>query len=128
MRTRTIVPDPTFGYGEFGEHATVTEVGDPRPITPEGWDNLKEKCSGPVSKADPHVPEKTQEIEQAVRVLAAMAQIGPNARHALVLIAERMAVGRKRYGEDFDRERDWTKEAQEEFLDGAIYLAIGASK
>jgi hypothetical protein len=62
------------------------------------------------------------------RLLAAYLEIGPNARRALVLIAERMAIGRKRYGEDFDRERDWTKEAQEEFLDGAIYLAIGASK
>lgn len=83
---------------------------------------------GYYSKAAPVVPAKTPEIEDAVRVLAAMSQIGPNARRALVLIAERMAVGRKRYGEDFDRERDWTKEAQEEFLDGAIYLAIGASK
>lgn len=66
--------------------------------------------------------------EGLAKLLASWGEIGPNARKALVLIAERMAIGRKRYGEDFDRERDWTKEAQEEFLDGAIYLAIRAGK
>lgn len=67
-------------------------------------------------------------IEDTTRLNYAWHKIGPNARAALVLIAERMAMGAVRYGEDFTTPRDWQKEAGEEFLDGAIYLAIKASK
>lgn len=48
-------------------------------------------------------------------------QLGPNAKQILLSIAERMAMGAKRYG-DFQH-RSWTKEAAEEALDMTVYLS-----
>lgn len=67
-------------------------------------------------------------IEDTGRLNTAWHKIGPNARKALVLIAERMAKGAALYGEDFTTPRDWRKEASEELLDGVVYLAIEAVK
>ncbi len=62
------------------------------------------------------------------RLVDAYNLIGPNARAALVEIAERMARGRQIYNEDFDNDRNWRAEAKEELLDGCVYLAIEAVK
>jgi len=50
-------------------------------------------------------------------------RIGPRARRVLVLVAERLAMGAERYSDDLSPGRDWRREAQEEALDGAVYLA-----
>ncbi len=70
--------------------------------------------------------ERVEPVEQEplARLMVAYSQIGPNARAALVEIAERMARGRQIYNEDFDNARNWRAEAKEELLDGCVYLAV----
>jgi hypothetical protein len=64
------------------------------------------------------------------QLLLICAELGPDERRVIALIAERLAAGRRIYGEldlEADR-RDFAAEASEELIDGAIYLAAGALK
>lgn len=54
----------------------------------------------------------------------------PDAVEVLRAIAGRLQLGQRQYGQlriDGDQ-RDWHKEASDEFLDGAVYLAIETIK
>lgn len=55
-------------------------------------------------------------------------QLGPDEIRVLERIAERLAMGRKQYGELAveNDPRDWKREASEELLDGCVYLAIAS--
>lgn len=48
-------------------------------------------------------------------------RLGPNAQRILLRIAQRLAAGTE-YG-DFEQRKDWDREAQEEAIDMAVYLA-----
>ena len=52
-------------------------------------------------------------------------QLNDDERDVLLAVAKRLAMGREVYGplSIAHDPRDWRKEAHEEFLDGAIYLA-----
>jgi|HubBroStandDraft_2_1064218.scaffolds.fasta_scaffold47142_4 hypothetical protein len=56
---------------------------------------------------------------------AACAELGDDEVRVVVLVAKRLAVGRKCYGPlDIKGDpRDWRHEASEELLDGCVYLA-----
>lgn len=58
------------------------------------------------------------------RLLEIWTEIGPNARAALMMIGERLRVGRKVYDDDFTDDRDWDQMALEEDLDGCVYRAV----
>ena len=53
-------------------------------------------------------------------------QLGPDEKRVVVAVAERLVLGREQYGalDLATDERDMRAEAAEEFLDGAIYLAM----
>ncbi|MGD0950338.1 MAG: hypothetical protein ABSA52_23320 [Candidatus Binatia bacterium] len=60
-------------------------------------------------------------------VLAAAERLGPDEVAVLTLVAERLLLGRRRYGElhlGTDR-RDFRREALEEAADLAVYAAAG---
>lgn len=54
------------------------------------------------------------------------AQLGDDERRVLVAIAKRLAKGATQYGPlcVAADQRDWGREANEEFLDATVYLAI----
>ena len=54
-------------------------------------------------------------------LLEAFDRLGPNAQRLLLAIARRLVLGAERYG-DFPI-RSWNREAAEEALDAAVYLA-----
>lgn len=59
------------------------------------------------------------------RILSALEGLGPDELAVLALIAERLATGRRQYGElrlSTDR-RDFGREALEEASDGLVYVA-----
>jgi hypothetical protein len=61
------------------------------------------------------------------RILAALAELGDDEAAVLALVAERLAMGRRVYGElqlATDR-RDFREEALMELADGCVYLAAG---
>jgi hypothetical protein len=62
-------------------------------------------------KPQPHVGD----------VLDAFDRLGPNGQRLLLAIAKRLVLGQERYG-DFPM-RPWNREAAEEALDAAVYLA-----
>lgn len=55
-----------------------------------------------------------------VELLKYFAKLGPNAKHILLRLAQRMAKGADQYG-DFPI-RSWKREAAEEALDMCVYL------
>lgn len=59
------------------------------------------------------------------RLLEAAEAVGPRALEILTSIAERLAMGAKQYGGDFDdKPREWVAEALAENLDGLVYLTM----
>ncbi len=50
--------------------------------------------------------------------------IGPTARRVLLMIGERLLMGRRQYNDDFDKPRDWDAEATFEDLDSVIYRTV----
>ena len=59
------------------------------------------------------------------RLGRAWSKLGPRARLVLVQIAERLEAGAEQYRDDFEKRRDWRREALEEALDQAVYAARG---
>ena len=59
------------------------------------------------------------------RILAALDQLGPDEGAVLALVAERLAMGRRMYGElhPATDPRDFAREALEEAADGLVYVA-----
>jgi hypothetical protein len=55
-----------------------------------------------------------------------VAGLGPDELRVVMHIVERLRIGRERYGplDLSSNPKDWRNEATEEFLDGAIYLAM----
>lgn len=132
-----------------GERVRVVEINDPSPFHPigsvcvagkhamasevePGWLWLVDESDrgGTWCHVEPALDDAPpiSNIDYFMRLGVAAGNIGPNARAALLLIAERMAAGAKLYGEDFTTARNWRAEAAEELLDGVVYLAIEATK
>ena len=67
-------------------------------------------------------------IAQVLRSSASA--IGPDEAAVLTQIARRLALGASQYGRlrIASDGRDWRKEASEEYLDGAVYMAIQCIK
>lgn len=66
----------------------------------------------------------------AERIHAALAELGADEAEVLALVAERLAAGRRTYGElqlATDR-RDFREEALMELADGCVYLAAGIAR
>lgn len=59
------------------------------------------------------------------RILAALTELGPDEGAVLALVAERLVMGRRAYGELRPKTdpRDFTREALEEAADGLVYVA-----
>jgi hypothetical protein len=56
------------------------------------------------------------------RIQAALVQLEPQALEVVAMIAERLVVGRKRYGDlDVRDGRNWSEELQAELMDGSVY-------
>lgn len=63
------------------------------------------------------------------RIDTAAKELGPRALGILASIAERLAMGAKTYGGDFDdKPRDWLAETVEEQLDSVVYLTMALTK
>lgn len=65
--------------------------------------------------------ERAVELVQERELVTAWNRLGPQAQRILLAIARRLVLGAERYG-DFPV-RPWKKEAAEEALDAAVYLA-----
>lgn len=54
------------------------------------------------------------------------ARLGDDERRVIIAIAKRLVRGAEQYGhlDIASDKRDWTREANEEFLDATVYLAI----
>lgn len=64
------------------------------------------------------------------RILVALDTLGPDEAEVLALVAERLAMGRRQYGElrPATDPRDFGREALEEAADGLVYVAAGLVK
>lgn len=74
----------------------------------------------------PSVINVTDETEPVLlRLVPALAGLGPRALAILADIAERLQRGARQYGGDFDdKPRDWRREANEEALDYMVYMTM----
>lgn len=54
--------------------------------------------------------------------------LGPTAKRVLLMLSERLAMGRRQYNDDFDKPRDWIAETLAEVGDQAIYAAVALIK
>ena len=63
-------------------------------------------------------------------MLTAWQELGEDERRVLLVLAERLRRGMKQYGKlDIKRDRrDFQHEANEEFLDASVYLAVQTLK
>jgi len=62
---------------------------------------------------------------EAADIAAALAMLGRDELKVVLLVARRLAAGRKAYGplRIAGDTRDWRREASEELLDATVYLA-----
>jgi hypothetical protein len=74
----------------------------------------------------PSVINVTDETEPVLlRLVPALAGLGPRALAILADIAERLQRGARQYGGDFDdKPRDWDQETFEELADGLVYSTM----
>ena len=91
--------------------------------TRRGSQGYRRKESPPLGR-DPRA--EGIEVTSADKIVALLSHLNDDETTVLLRITERLVIGRKQYGAldvATDR-RDWTKEANEEALDLAVYLAI----
>jgi hypothetical protein len=64
-------------------------------------------------------------VNTADRIAAALAELGPDEAEVLALVAERLAMGRRQYGElrPATDPRSFGREALGEAADGLVYVA-----
>ena len=65
--------------------------------------------------------DPAEQLEPLEELTGAFTSLAPNGQRLLLALARRLVLGQQRYG-DFPT-RDWTREAREEALDLAVYLA-----
>jgi hypothetical protein len=77
-----------------------------------------------VSYQDEHHPEPAPPSPRE-RIAAAVAELGVDEHEVIALVAERLAMGRRMYGElrPATDSRDFAREALEECADGLVYAA-----
>jgi hypothetical protein len=68
-------------------------------------------------------PQDDDEVSEMLGFLAIYKQLGPKERKIINLQLKRLLDGQKQYGEWTDDDRDLKREAAEEALDMAHYLA-----
>ena len=98
-----------------GEAATRDDLHRPAMAPPRGDDD-----TDPVPPVELHTPEWVDKM----RLIARYDELGPKGRRVLVDIAERLVAGKRAYGDDFERKRNWQDEAREELLDACVYLTV----
>lgn len=75
-------------------------------------------------------PEPDARLAVGSVAWVSVAGLGPDELRVVMHVIERLRIGRERYGplDLATNPKDWRNEATEEFLDGAIYLAMDAVK
>lgn len=92
------------------------QLTDDPTITSSASDTLPAPMSEP--------PSMPVEFEEWSALYQNFRMLGPTARKVLMMTAERLAMGRRQYNDDFDNPRDWTDESLAESIDLNVYLLV----
>lgn len=76
----------------------------------------------------PSVVPSDATYEEWCALWTAYRTLGPTARKVLMMLSERLAMGKRQYNDDFDKPRDWIAETLAEVADQAIYASVALVK